>query len=150
MLNDNLQLPIWGRRSLPPNSGSSHKFQFDPPPEPVPRTDAKTTALIEAQKLYDKAEYRKAAEILVGFAQSDQLARRLLLDCFGQSGDMTAIISHFDPPAGATESIYLMEALWKEGRLDRLRQILNEPTISNSSDPSVIETRNKYAMRLKK
>ena len=110
--------------------------------------DACTTALIEAQKLHEKAEYRRAAEILVGVAQSDELARRLLLDCFGQLGDMPAIISHFDPPTSSTEGIYLMEALWKEGRRDRLRQILDEPIIANSPDLSVIEMKTKYAARL--
>lgn len=150
MQNDNLQLPIWGRRSLPPNIGSYLEIQFDSPPEPVVRTDARTTALIEAQKLHEKAEYRKAAEILAGLAQFDELARRLLLDCFAQSGDMAAIITHFDPPTSSTEGIYLMDALWSENRHDRLRQILEEPTIENSTDLSVIEMRNKYAARLRK
>lgn len=150
MQNDNLQLPIWGRRSLPPNSDGYLAFSFDPPPEPMVHTSARTTALVEAEKLHDKAEYRKAAEILSGVAQSDELARRLLLDCFGQLGDMAAIISHFDPPTSAAEAIYLLEALWKEGRHDRLRQLLEEPRIADSSDLSVIELRNKYAPRLKK
>ena len=150
MQNDNLQLPIWGRRSLPPNRESSIRFQFDPPPQPVVRTDANTAALIKAQKLHNKAEYKEAAELLVGLAQTDQLAKRLLLDCLGQLGNMAAIIDYFDPPAGATESIYLMDALWKEGKQDRLRQILEDPMIAKSSDPSVVETRNKYAVRLKK
>jgi predicted MPP superfamily phosphohydrolase len=150
MQNDNLQLPIWGRRSLPPNSGSYVEFQFDQAPEPLVRTDVYTTALGEAQNHYDRAEYRKAAEILVRLVQSDQLARRLLLDCFGQLGDMAAIITHFDPPASATETIYLLDALWNEGSHDRLRQIIGESIIANSSDASVIEMRNKYTARLKR
>jgi len=150
MQNDNLQLPIWGRRALPPNSSSYLEFQFDPPPEPIVRTEVRTTALIDAQKLYDKGEYGQAAEILASVAQFDELARRLLLDCLGQTGDMAAIISHFDPPGSATEAIYLLEALWKERRNDRLRQILGEPIIARSSDPSVIEMRNKYMARLEK
>lgn len=60
MQNDNLHLPIWGRRSLPPNIGSYLQFDFDPPPEPVVRRDANTAALIEAQKFHERAEYRKA------------------------------------------------------------------------------------------
>lgn len=150
MQNDNLQLPIWGRRSLPPNTGSYLEVKFDPPPEPMVRMDGRTTALLEAQKLYEKGKYGKAAEMLAGMAQSDELGRRLLLDCFGQLDDMGGIISHFDPPTSATEAIYLLEALRKEGRNDRLRQLLDEPIIADSSDPSLIEMRKKYAARVKK
>src|SRR6266436_402966 len=150
MQNDNLQLPIWGRRSLPPNDGSYLEFRFDPPPEPMVRTESGTTALIEAQKLYDKGEFREAAKILAGVAQSEELARRLLLDCFGQLDDMLSVISHFDPPTSSTEAIYLLEALWKEGKHERLLQLLDEPIIASSSDPSVVEMRNKYALRLRK
>lgn len=148
MQNDNLQLPIWGRRSLPPNIGSSLEFRFDPPPEPLVRTASRTAALIEAERLYDRSEYGKAAEMLAGLAPSDELARRLLLDCLGRLRDMRGIIKHFDRPASPAEAISLMEALWVEGRTDRLRQIIREPLIANSSDPSVIEMRNKYATRL--
>lgn len=149
-LNDNLQLPIWGRRPLPPDTGGYIEFRFDPPPEPVVRIDTRTVALIEAQKLHQNEEYGKAAAILVEVAPYDGVARRLLLDCFWQLRDMVAIIRNFDPPKGVTESIYLIEALWIEGMQDRLRQILNEPLIANSSDPSLIEMRNKYAPRLRK
>jgi predicted MPP superfamily phosphohydrolase len=148
--NDNLQLPIWGRRCLPPNSRSYLEFQFDPPPEPMVRTEASTTILIEAQKLYTKGEYMKAAKMLARVAQSEGLAKRLLLDCFGQTNDMAGIIEHFDPPTSATEAIYLIEALWKENRHDRLRQILDHAIIATSTDPSVAEIRTKYALRLRK
>ncbi len=150
MLNDNLQLPIWGRRSLPPDASGQLKFQFDPPPEPVVRANPQTIALIEAQKLHDAKEYRKASEVLAGLARSEELARRLLLDSFGQLDDMHAIISYFDPPTSATEAIYLVDALWAEKRHDRLRQILNEPIIANSTDPSIVELRTKYTGRLKR
>ncbi len=150
MQNDNLQLPIWGRRPLPPNSGSHVNFEFDPPPEPLVRTDARTTTLIEAQKLYRKGEYREAAEMLAGIAKSDELAKRLLLDCLAESGNMGGIISHFSPPTSVTEAICLLDALWRDGKHDRLRQLLSEPIIANSSDPSVIELRDKYARRLSK
>jgi predicted phosphodiesterase len=150
MQNDNLPLPIWGCRSLPPNVGSHLDFQFDPPPEPMVHANLRTTTLIEAQELYDAGKFREAAELLVGIELSEDLARRLLLDCFGQLGDMQGIIRYFDPPTSHTETIYLLEALWKEGKHERLGTILEDPIIANSTDRSVIETRNKYAMRLRK
>jgi len=106
--------------------------------------------LLEAQKFYDRGDYPKAAEILARVADSDGLARRLLLDSLGQTNDMAGIIRLFDPPTSATEAIYVMEALWKEKKHDRLQQILDDPIIATSSDPSVVEIRTKYALRLKK
>jgi predicted phosphodiesterase len=150
MQNDHLQLPIWGRRSLPPNTGSFVDFQFDPPPEPLVQTKVSTTELLKAQRLYDDGKFRAAAEILVGIASSEPLAKRLLLDSYGQLNDMPAIIKEFDPPISATEAIYLIEALWREGQHDHLRQVLSEPIIASSTDPSVIEMRDKYALRLSK
>jgi predicted MPP superfamily phosphohydrolase len=150
MQNDNLQLPIWGRRSLPPNTGSYLEFGFDPPPEPMVRTNVRTIALLEAQKLYDERKFAKAAEMLVDIAQSEELGKRLLLDCLSQSDNMAGIISHFDPPTNPTEAIYVLEALRREGRNDRLCQLLDEPMVADSTDPSLIEMRKKYAARLKK
>ena len=148
MQNDNLQLPIWGPRSLPPNAASLD-FTYDPPPQPLTRVDARTTALIDAEKLYDQKEYRKAAELLSTIAASDELARRLLLDCFANLTDNRALIASFDPPASTTEAIHVMDALWSENRHTRLQELLNLPLIAEASDPSVIELREKYAARLK-
>lgn len=150
MQNDHLQLPIWGRRSLPPTTASRLDFQFDPPPEPLVQTRITTTELLKAQRLYDDGSFRAAAEILVGIASSEPLAKRLLLDCYGQLDDMSAIIKEFDPPTSATEAIYLIEALWREGQHEHLRQVLSESKIASSTDPSVIEMRDKYALRLSK
>jgi Calcineurin-like phosphoesterase len=150
MQNDNLQLPIWGRRPLPPNTGSYLEFTFEPPPEPMVRMNVRTIALLEAQKLYEERNYAKAAEILVDIAPSDELGKRLLLECFSQSDNTVGIISHFDPPTNSTEAIYVLEALRREGRNDRLRQLLDEPMVADSSDPSLIEIRKKYEARLKK
>jgi hypothetical protein len=150
MQNDHLQLPIWGRRSLPPITASRLDFQFDPPPEPLVQTRITTTELLKAQRLYDDGSFRAAAEILVGIASSEPLAKRLLLDCYGQLDDMSAITKEFDPPTSATEAIYLMEALWREGQHEHLREVLSEPIIASSTDPSVIEMRDKYALRLSK
>jgi hypothetical protein len=149
MLNDNLQLPIWGRRPLPPNVDSYLEFTFDGPPEPIIRADAGTSALVDAQKHFDKGDYLGAANILRPLAVSDELARRLLLECYLQLHDNAAIVIEFDPPKSSGEAVYLMEALWTEGARDRLRNILTEPVIANSTDPSVVEMRNKCTARLK-
>lgn len=147
MRNDNLSLPIWGRRALPPNSSAYYDFQYDPPPEPTVHVNANTAALIEAAGLYDAAEYRKAADVLAGVAASDDLARPLLLDCLVKLKDMPALLARFDPPVSEAEAIHVMDALWAEGRRERLGEVLKLPLIAASADPSVIEMRKKYLGR---
>jgi len=150
MQNDNFFLPIWGQRSLPPNTSAYYEFQYDPPPEPAVHSNAITTALNEAQHLHDLGDYRKAADILMPVAPSDDLAKPLLLDCLVKLRDMPALIANFDPPVSEAEAIHIMDALWEEGMRDRLGNVLQLTLIAKSSDPSVIEIRKKYAVRLSK
>jgi hypothetical protein len=91
MQNDNLSLPIWGRRALPPNTSAYYDFQYDPPPEPTVHPNANTAALIEAERFYDLTDYRNAADVLAPVAASDDLARPLLLDCLIRLKDMPAL-----------------------------------------------------------
>jgi hypothetical protein len=149
MQNDNLSLRIWGRRSLPPNTSAYYDFQYDASPEPTVHLNANTAALIETQGLYKAGAYRKAADVLAGVV-SDELARPLLLDCFLKLKDMPGLLTTFDPPASDAETIHVMDALWAEGRRDRLGEVLRLPLIAESADPSVMEMRKKYGARLSK
>ena len=148
MQNDNLRLPIWGRHPLFPNTTAYQDFQYDPPPEPIVPPNAVTTDLVQAQDLYGAAEYRKAAEILAARVGEDQLARPLLLDCLVKLQDMAALLDVFDPPISEAEAIHVMDALWAEGRRNRLKDILELPLVADSADMSVAEIRKKYAARL--
>lgn len=150
MQNDNLNLPIWGRCALPPNTSAYYAFEFDPPPEPAYNFNVNTAALIEAQHFHDLGNYRGAADLLIPVAASDALARPLLLDCLVKLKDTPALIMYFDPPASDAEAIHIMDALWTEGRHERLKEVLRSPLIAESADPSVIEMRKKYAARLRK
>ena len=148
MLNDDAESPIWGCRSLPPGTSPHLVFAFDPPPPPTVAPSQTTTALLEAQRLHVAAAYPEAVSVLLPLAATDDLARRLLLECFGELNDTAQIGAHFDPPRSATEAIYLMEALWVEQNSDRLRILLDEPIVAESNDPAVVETRQKYQARL--
>ncbi|MEA2759225.1 MAG: hypothetical protein QOH65_1838, partial [Methylobacteriaceae bacterium] len=149
MQNDNLQLPIWGPRPLPATATTYHEFTFEPPPVALEDSTSPTGELVEAQKLFDAGEYNGAAAILLPRSADDPLARRLLLECFGHLDDMAAIIHHFDPPQSEIEALSLMDALWAEKKKERLSEILAWPLVANSTDPSVIEMRSKYARRLR-
>jgi predicted MPP superfamily phosphohydrolase len=149
MQNDNLLLPIWGRRSLPPHTKGYLEFQFDPPPEPSVRVNALTATLLSAQKLYDAGNYRDAADALAEPSKVDGLARRIYLDCLVRLNDAPALINHFDPPLSEVEAIHMMDALWSENRRDRLRKLLQLPLVASATDSSLIEMRDKYAARLR-
>ena len=148
MQNANLSLPIWGPRALPPNSSPYYDFRYDPPPEPTIHSNENTMALIEAQRLYELGDYPNAVAVLAPVISSEHLARPLLLDCLVKLNDTSALLSFFDPPANEAEAIHLIDALWVEGRRDRLSEVLKLPLIAESADPSVIEMRRKYAARL--
>jgi hypothetical protein len=105
---------------------------------------------MEAERLYNLADYRNAANILGPLATLDDLARPLLLDCLLKLKDRPGLLACFDPPASAAEAIHVMDALWAEGRRDRLDEVLKLPLIAESADQSVIEMRKKYAARLNK
>ncbi len=148
MLNDDPESPIWGCRSLPPDTSAYLDFTFHPPPDPVVAPSPTTTALLEAQRLYHAAAYPEAVTVLLPLIATDDLARRLLLECLEELNDTAQIVAHFDPPRSSTEAIYLMEALWVERNTDRLRILLDEPIVAEFNDPAVIETRRKYQARL--
>jgi hypothetical protein len=149
MQNDDLQLPIWGRRALPPIVATRFEFGFSPPPAPLVALHEPTSALIEAQRLMQHGALDEAARLLLPMADRDDLARRLLLDCLGRLHGSAAIAALYDPPRTETEALYVMDALWAENRHDRLRALLAEPLVAESSDGAVIELKDKYAARLK-
>ena len=148
MQNDNLSLPIWGRRALPPNTYPYYEFGYDPPPPPSSPFDEATATLIEAQNLHIRGEYKEAADLLLAFVPGEELARHLLLDCLVRIADTETLLQVFDSPASDAEAIHVMDALWNDGQRERLLEIINRPPIADSTDPSVVEIRRKYNTRL--
>jgi hypothetical protein len=100
--------------------------------------------------LYERGNHRAAADLLLPIASTEPLARRFLLDCLLTLDVPKQIISAFDPPQSPAEAIAVMDGLWAENRRDRLAEILKLNDIAESSDPSVVEMRDKYSARLKK
>ncbi len=60
MQNDNLNLPIWGRRFLRSSTEGCYEFKYHPPPEPVAPAGVVTALLMKAQRLHDSGEYKEA------------------------------------------------------------------------------------------
>jgi Calcineurin-like phosphoesterase len=148
MQNDDLAQPIWGRRPLQANTTSYFAFDFAPP-EPAGPHSPQTSALLQAQDLYEAGHLSEAAEILTPMLAEDDLARPLLLECLVRLPDARAIATLFDPPQGDAEAIHLMNALWELAERQRLAKVLALPLVEKSADPSVVEMRRKYQTRLK-
>jgi hypothetical protein len=150
MENDNLQMPIWGPRAIPPHLTSHLDFKFDPPPQTFGVPDRKTLILLKAQEHYDNSDYVEAARLFGDIASSDSIARRLLLQCLLKLEDTHGIIAGFDPPRSAAEAIALMDALWAAGAYDHLKKVMEHSIIAETEEPSVGEIRAKYEKRLSK
>jgi hypothetical protein len=88
--------------------------------------------------------------LLTPVAATDDLARPLLIDILVKLKDNRELLARFDPPASEAEAIHVMDALWDEGRRDRLGELLKSSLVAGSADPSVMEMRKKYAARLNK
>jgi hypothetical protein len=135
-------------RTLPTSSQPYFEFSFEAP-EPGEPTNAKTTSLVRAQKLFDIGKLREAADIVNALLGFEELARPLLLECLVRLPDPLGLVAAFDPPQSEAEAIHLMDALWEVGKKPRLAEVLSLPLISGSTDQSVIEIRNKYRARLR-
>lgn len=150
MQNDNLQMPIWGPRALSPNRVSYIDFSFDAPPVPIMKADRVTAELGNAQALFEKNMIKEAIVLLVPLVAHDDLARRLLLECYLKSHNYKDVISTFISPKSAAEAIALMDAFWQQADRAGLLNLLNTNVIADAKDASVIELRNKYIARLSK
>ena len=148
MKNNNLNLPIWGRRILSYNTHPFYDFKYESPPLPIYQNTV-TTKLVEAQELHSAGNYKESSEILITLVQSEELARPLLLDCLVKLKDMRTLLAIFDPPVSGAEAIHVMDALWFERQLERLSELIKLAWIAESADPSISEIRDKYRAKLK-
>ena len=150
MQNDNLLMPIWGPSARSSDRMSYLDFEFDPPLKPFFNRAPNTKVLTEARRAHDKGDFRSATDILMPIFKTDPLARRLVLDCLKRLNDRTGIITTFDPPDSPEETITLMDALWREGKRDRLKVLVESDIVTKSKDPSVAEMRNKFLARIER
>ena len=148
--NSASQMPIWGPRLMQSQHQHFLEFRFDVPPDSLIDFNKNTALLDEAQQLYENRRYEEASQLFSQLAATEELARRLFLECLTELDDMPRIIANFDPPASSAEAIALMDALWGERKRTRLEEVLNLQLVKESTDSAVIEMREKYAARLKR
>ena len=89
-----------------------------------------------------------AKAILRPLSRTNDLARRMLLECHTSQFVPEELIADLFPPVSLAEAIYLADALWETEDYPRLRTLLNSDLVSKSIEPAVVEIRNKYNNRL--
>ncbi len=149
MVNDFLSGPIWGPGHTAITSRGDIDFNLQAPPERVPE-ELSASNIGQAEQLIRAKDFDRAASLLQPLSSNNLLARRLLLECYAESGKHEAIGNEFFPPQSVTEIIYIADALWAERNLAKLRELLSIDLVSESVDPAVMEIRLRYEERLKR
>lgn len=146
MVNHDFASPIWMAGWFPEYQRSYVSFSVQPPLNP----GSSIGRLAEAEKLLSAQDYKGAKSLLLPLAGADQLARRLLLECYSSIEYDEDFVKTFDPPTSTGEAVPLADALWACGDRARLAALLQTSFVQNSKDPAIVALRIKYEMRLGK
>ena len=146
MANPDFLNPIWVR-GFHSNQRSFQSFKLQQP-RPVDPTSIASQDLPEAEKLLRENRNEEAAAVLEPLAPSHDMAKRLLLQAFVGCNNKKGIIRCFYDPFSSEEIIAVCDALWEEGQLNELREILARPAVATNQDPSVVHIRTKFLGRL--
>jgi len=145
MLNSTFESPIWGPGLLHSTRKSYIEFGVQQPhPASAPR---ESIIFAEAEKLLAIGKPEEATKLVLPYAQTNDIARRLLREALVSAGDTRRIIDHLYPPQGSAEFLHVADALWEEKDYPRLRALLADPAIDRS-DPAIAESSRKYSARL--
>ena len=145
MQNEDFNNPIWGPGLIPGTRASSADFPVQSQPVDAGQVIAE---MAEAEELIRTGHHDEAAHLLRPLFKEHPVARRQLLECIAVTNNAVEIIEKFDPPKSTTELIYLADALWVEGKKDRLRELLESEKVASEADPSVVAIRDKFLARL--
>jgi hypothetical protein len=146
MHNETFGSPVWGPGFFRASLKTYIDFRVQGPVSVNPHS--KVPDLDEAERLIGNKEYRAAATILELLAEHDQLAKRMLLECYVRLDDNNGICRIAFPPTSTQEAIYLMDALWSKGQRDVLMQVLSSDIVTKANDPGLVDLAKSYARRL--
>jgi len=147
MQNEDFSSPIWGPGTFPVSGNSWVEFTVQQPPATGSREDT-VADLADAEELIRNTKYEDAATLLLPIHDTDNMAHRLLLECYTLLDDAEALVFHFYPPTSTIEIIHVADALWSIKDHDKLKDLLVSDIVLQSDDPAVAEVRTKYTARL--
>ena len=108
-----------------------------------------TKIIGDAETLLRTHKYGEAVVLLKPLAAKNDLAKKLLWECYVALGDNKAMIADFYPPQTVAEIVYISDALWDEGDRVRLKLLLECDAVRDSLDPAVVTVRENLKAKLK-
>lgn len=133
--------PIWEKGVF---SSNVSEFTIN-----IKHTKPAPESLGKIEKLIGDKNYATAQNILIEHDINDFLVRVLLLECYTQLGNYSAILEHFSKPQNIPESLALMNASLEIGDKTIIKSTLDTDFIASSTDPSVIHLRNQLKGKIK-
>jgi len=99
------------------------------------------TGLSQAEKFVGERRYREAIELLENIDLEDPLVRMLLLECYLQEDNYSAILRAFIDPKNNAECVALINSGLAAGNNQDVEKILNIASIEEAQDHSIIHLR---------
>ncbi len=103
----------------------------------------------KAEILLGSKNYQDAQEILKQHDLADPVVRILLLECYEQLENYSAILKDFANPQNNAECVSLINANIEDTNADEVKKVLSLEIIANSTDPSVRHLREQLKGKLK-
>ena len=152
MRQSSFEAPVWGKKYLPyTDIYPIVENLYVPPQFPAMRGVSITDnfkAIADAEQLIGLREYQPAVEILEKLNPSDDLVRRLLVECYSETGRYDRLVEILRQPSSVLEAIYALGAADELDDKQLIKELLNNETIVKSTDPALSELSKKLERRI--
>jgi predicted phosphodiesterase len=106
-------------------------------------------AIADAENFIGLGDYQKAIEILETLDPLDELARKLLVECYFELGKNDRIIEVLHNPSSVSEAIYVLGAADELNNIELIKELLRNPFVADSKDPALSELRKRLKRRIR-
>ena len=152
MKQSNFETPVWGKKYLPYTNIYPIVEKIYTPQLPAMQGASITdsfNAIADAEHLIGLKKYPKAVEILEKLNPSDDLVRRLLVECYSETGRHDRLVEILRQPSSVPEAIYVLDAADELNDKQLIKELLSNQTIAKSTDPALSELRKKLERRIR-
>lgn len=152
MKQSNFETPVWEKKYLPYTNIYPIVEKVYTPQLPVMQGASITdsfNAIADAEHLIGLKEYHTAVEILEKLNPSDDLVRRLLVECYSETGRHDRLVEILRQPSSVPEAIYVLDAADELNDKQLIKELLSNQTIAESTDPALSELREKLERRIR-
>jgi predicted phosphodiesterase len=152
MKQSNFETPVWGKKYLPYTNIYPIVEKVYIPQHSAMQGASITdsfNAIADAEHLIGLKEYHKAVEILEKSNPADDLVRRLLVECYSETGRYDRLVEILRQPSSVHEAIYALDAADELNDKQLIKELLSNQTIAKSTDPALSELRKKLERRIR-